>query len=135
MPVTPRVGYAHMPIFILDVGNDENFRVIYVTPLTENMDLELTETPTEIDVLLRSQLLIAKQQHGMLLKGISNDGEAVVIDGPGEIEPAYLGAQNRVRGIDGNCHDDILLDCPLCPRTGTGGRWLMYTLVDRQRKM
>ena len=61
MPVAPGVGHADVAVVVLDIGNDENFRVLGVTPLTENMDFELAEAPAEIDVLLWRQRLIAKQ--------------------------------------------------------------------------
>jgi hypothetical protein len=33
MPVSPGVGYADMPVVVLDVGDDENFRVLGMAPL------------------------------------------------------------------------------------------------------
>jgi len=67
-----------------------------VAPLIEDMNLELDEAPAECDVLLGSQLLVSKQQHGMLLVSVINDYEAFFLNGPGDIEAAYLGAQRRV---------------------------------------
>ena len=77
-----------------------------VTPLIEDMDLEFSEAPAEVDVLLRRQILTSKQQYGMLFVGVVNNSEAVVVDGPGEIEAADLGAQRRAEWMYGNCHDE-----------------------------
>ncbi len=119
VPVTPGMGYADVTIFFPDVGDDENFRMLRVSPLAEYVDLQIAEIPAEVDLLLRRQLLIAKQQNGMLFIGRAQDGDAVIVHGPGKVDPAHLGAQNRVERMDGSSHDgSTVANVPLRAQDG-----------------
>ena len=62
--------------------------------------------------LLGGQLLISKQKDRALLVGVANDGEALVVDGPGQIEAAHLGTQRGIEGMNGNCHEHTLSELP-----------------------
>ena len=55
----------------------------------------------------------------MLFIGCAHDGDAVTAHRPGEVDPAHLGAQNRVEGMDGSSHaGGTVAKAPLRARDG-----------------
>ncbi len=62
MPIATGVGHTDVAVLVLYVGDDEDLGMLGMTPLIEDVDLERAEAPTEVDVLLRAERLVAEQQ-------------------------------------------------------------------------
>jgi hypothetical protein len=92
MPELAGVTETDVLAVLDDVGNDENFRVIGQQELLEHVDLQHAKATAEIDLLLRGDLLIAKDHDVVIQVRAVNAREVLIIDRSAEVEANDLGA-------------------------------------------
>ena len=61
--------------------------------LVVRMDVELAEAPTERRVLLWRHVLVPEEDDEVVQQRLVDLGEGIVVQGPGKIDAANLGAQ------------------------------------------
>src|SRR5690606_15813798 len=66
--------------------------------LLQDMDLQRTEAATEIDMLLRCDILLAKHQHMMLGKGLAQLSEVWFAQGAAQVKVQDFGTQRSGKG-------------------------------------
>ncbi|GLH52601.1 hypothetical protein RS3R6_07820 [Pseudomonas atacamensis] len=100
MPELAGVSETDVLAVLDDVGNDEDFRVIGQEELFEHVDLQHAETAAEIDLLLRGDLLIAKDHDVVIQVRAVNPREVLIIDRPAQVEANDLGADGTAEGAN-----------------------------------
>ena len=83
MPILAGIAQTDRLTVLYDVRNDENFRVISQEKLLEHMDLQNAKTSTEVNLLLRGDVLIAEYDNVVVQMCLMNASEVRVIEWPG----------------------------------------------------
>jgi len=94
MPAAADVGF--LLSFLADLGD---FRMA-VNRLEKAIDIDAAKTFGKVDVLLRCQALIAKEDDREFDKGPLDLGEYRLGQGPGQIDTVDFGAKIRADRID-----------------------------------
>src|SRR5690606_12192854 len=100
VPELAGVGQADRLTVLLDVGDDEDLRVIGQQELLEHMDLQWAEAAAEIDLLLRGDALVAEHQQAVVQVGTVNPREIDIVQRLGQVQADDLGTQWRIEGLD-----------------------------------
>ncbi|MNN49255.1 hypothetical protein D3C81_1637700 [compost metagenome] len=93
MPELAGIAQADRLTVLDDVGDDEEFRMPWQQELLEHVDLQLAEQAAEGDLLLRSDVLVAKHQQAMVQMREVDVGEILRIERAGQIQPDNFRAQ------------------------------------------
>jgi SHS family lactate transporter-like MFS transporter len=101
-----------LPVFVEDVGHNQDFRIAVQPVLFAHVVLEHPEAARERDLLFWGDLLVAEDHHTVLEKRFRDSCESSVVQRAGEVDSGYLGAEvfaeaaygNHVDSCDNSCY-------------------------------
>src|SRR3984893_7265800 len=94
MPVLAGAAHPDRTAVLGHVGYDDDLRAVRHTPsFAEDVELDLAKTAGEGDVLRGRDVLIAEEDHAVVIVGPLDRGERLVVDGSGQIDTADLGGE------------------------------------------
>ena len=122
MPVLAGAADTDRPAVLGGIGHHDDLGAARHAPsFAEDVEFDLAEATGEGDLLGRCELLVAKEDHTMLIEGPIDRGERRIIEGLGQIDAANLGAERGARRDDLDGHGRSLqLVTPRAPKSETG---------------
>src|ERR1700745_4222132 len=94
MPVLAGAAHADRTAVLGHVGYDDDLWAARHAPsFAEDVELDLAKTVGEGDLLRGRDVLIAEEDHAVVIVGPLDRGERLVVDGFGQIDTADLGAE------------------------------------------
>src|SRR5260370_11646073 len=114
MPVLAGAAHADRTAVLGGVGNDDDLRAArHAPPFAEDVELDLAKMAGEGNLLWGRDVLIAEEDHAVIIVGPLDRGECLVVDGSGQIDTADLGAERGAGRDNLNRHRRVSLWC--CP--------------------
>ena len=105
VPVLAGAADADRPAVLGHVGDDDDLRAAGHAPaLAENVEFDLAEAAGEGDLLRGRDSLVAEEDDAMLVIGALDRGEGRIVERPGQIDAADLGAERGAGGDYFNRH-------------------------------
>src|SRR5713101_190158 len=93
MPVLTGAAHADRTAVLGHIGYDDDLRTARHTPsFAEDVELDLAKAAGEGNLLWGRDVLIAEEDHAVIIVGPLDRGECLVVDGSGQIDTADLGA-------------------------------------------
>lgn len=101
MPVVAGITQTDGPsLFVEDMGDHQDFRLIGQQELTQHMNLQRAPVPEELDLLGRCDALIAEHRHMVVQIGAVPPVKVRRGERPAQIQPQQLGTQRRGQSTD-----------------------------------
>lgn len=96
MPVVAGIAQPdRLAAGVLDVGDDEDFRMVRQLEVLQHVDLQRPEAAAEVDVLARRDALVAEHHHVVVEVRLVQPGEVRIAERSRQVQPQHLGAQRR----------------------------------------
>ena len=107
MPVAAGVIDADVAVPVHDIGDDQDLGVFRMEILVEDVNLEISEAPTEGDVPNLVDGLVPEQQHGMVVPGPLDGAERRVVEVLRKVDAVHFGSERRLERSDVKSHSPI----------------------------
>src|SRR6266851_2507125 len=97
MPVLTGAAHADRTALLGHVGYDDDLRAArHALSFAEDVELDLAKTAGEGDLFRGRDVLIAEEDHAVIVIGPLDRGKRAIVDGWGQIDTADLGAERGV---------------------------------------
>src|SRR5258705_10413860 len=121
MPVLAGAAHADRTALLGHVGYDDDLWAARHAPsFAEDVELDLAKTVGEGDLLRGRDVLIAEEDHAVVIVGPLDRGERLVVDGFGQIDTADLGAERGASRDNLDGHRRLPRWLPGNPQRGRG---------------
>jgi len=98
VPVLAGAAHADRTAILGHVGDDDDLWTAWHAPsFAEDVELNFAKTAGKGHLLRGRDVLIAEEDYGVIIVSALDGGERLVVDGSGQIDTAYLGAERGAR--------------------------------------
>src|SRR5271170_5311443 len=121
MPILAGAAHADRTTVLSHVGHDDNLRAARHAPsFSKDVELDLAKTAGEGNLLRGRDVLIAEEDHAVIIVGPLDRSKRLVVDGSGQIHRGSRHRAQRRWGQSRSTSVVLLLIRPRClvPRAG-----------------